>query len=83
MSYRKIEVNGKVYEYSVGRTHTKIRGIGAYKNEEVGNMTYDLLYNYMTDEWEQSNPYLVSVTPKNIADFIKINYHKINTKRAR
>lgn len=26
MSYRKIEVNGKTYEYVVGRSHVKIRG---------------------------------------------------------
>lgn len=37
MSYRKITVDGKVYEYTVGKTHTKIRGIGVWKNEEIGN----------------------------------------------
>lgn len=36
MSYRKIEVDGKVFEYSIGKTHTKIRHVGAFKNEEVG-----------------------------------------------
>lgn len=36
MSYRKIEVKGKTYEYTVGRTHTKIKGIGAFLNQEIG-----------------------------------------------
>lgn len=38
MSYRKIEVDGKVFEYSIGRTHTKIRHVGAFKNEEIGKV---------------------------------------------
>ncbi len=36
MSYRKITVDGKVYEYTIGKTHTKIKGIGVWKNEELG-----------------------------------------------
>lgn len=39
MSYRKIEVNGKTYEYVVGRSHVKIRGEGFSKvlpKSEVG-----------------------------------------------
>ena len=37
MSYRKITVDGKVYEYTIGKTHTKIKGIGVWKNEDVGH----------------------------------------------
>ena len=39
MSYRKIEVNGKTYEYVVGRSHVKVRGHGISKavaKSEVG-----------------------------------------------
>lgn len=36
MSYRKIEVDGKEYEYSIGRSHLKFRGGPAlpYDNEK-------------------------------------------------
>lgn len=51
MSYRKIEVNGKVFEYSVGKTHTKIRHVGVFKNEEIGTIKTQLLHNMITDEF--------------------------------
>lgn len=38
MSYRKLQVNGTIYEYSIGKSHTKIRHIGAFKNEDVGKV---------------------------------------------
>lgn len=36
MAYRKISVDGTPYEYVVGRTHVKIRGVGAVPKEVVG-----------------------------------------------
>ena len=36
MGYRNIEVDGKTYEYTVGRTHLKVRGFRAILNEQVG-----------------------------------------------
>lgn len=36
MSYRKIEVNGKTYEYTVGKTHLKIRGLGVIDKQSIG-----------------------------------------------
>jgi len=35
VSYRKIEVGGRTFEYTIGRTHTKIRGLGVFKNEDI------------------------------------------------
>lgn len=37
MGYRKITVDDTTYEYVVGRTHVKIRGIGALPKDEVGH----------------------------------------------
>jgi hypothetical protein len=37
MTYRKIDVNGTTYEYTVGRTHIKVRGLGALPKH--GNVT--------------------------------------------
>lgn len=37
MTYRKIEVVGKVYEYVTGKTHTKIKGLGIYSNADIGD----------------------------------------------
>lgn len=36
MAYRKIEVNGKTYEYVVGKEKTKIKGFGTFNNSEFG-----------------------------------------------
>ena len=62
MSYRKLEVNGQVFEYSIGRTHTKIKGVGAYDNREVG---------YVISDRE------VRVRPSDLAAFIKCNQLKV------
>lgn len=69
MSYRKIEVNGKTYEYSIGRTHTKIRGVGAYKNEDVGK-EYNISDSFCAD-WETYKA--LQVRPSDLASFIKRN----------
>lgn len=34
MSYRKIEVDGDTYEYVVGKTHLKVKGLGAISKTE-------------------------------------------------
>lgn len=36
MSYRKLVVNESNFEYSIGKTHTKIRHVGVWPNEEIG-----------------------------------------------
>lgn len=36
MTYRKIVVDGKEYEYTVGKTHTKIKGVGVFLNKDIG-----------------------------------------------
>jgi hypothetical protein len=36
MAYRKIQVDGKPYEYTVGRTHVKVRHMGAVPKDQVG-----------------------------------------------
>ena len=35
MSYRKITVDGKEYQYVIGPTHTKVKGLGVWDNESV------------------------------------------------
>lgn len=66
MSYRKIEVEGQVFEYSIGRTHTKIRHVGAFENQEVG---------YVISDRE------VRVRPNDLANFIKQKKLSIENKR--
>lgn len=68
MSYRKIVVNSKEYLYSVGKTHTKIRGVGAYLNEQVGWLVpRGDCYALETDDA------VIRVTPASLAEFIKSN----------
>lgn len=66
MSYRKIEVDGQVFEYSIGKTHTKIRHVGAFQNNEVG---------YVISDRE------VRVRPSDLASFIKQKKFSIENKR--
>jgi len=62
MSYRKITVNDKQYEYVIGKTHTKIKGKGLFKNSEVGVP----LKRRVGDEVKES----FVVTPAIVADLI-------------
>jgi hypothetical protein len=64
MSYRKLVVDGQVFEYSIGKTHTKIRGVGAFQNREVG---------YVISDRE------VRVRPNDITSFIKQNRLKVKS----
>lgn len=59
MAYRKIVVDNKEYEYTVGKTHVKIRGMQAVPIERIADKVHgDRL----------------SVTPLRIATFIKLGY---------
>jgi hypothetical protein len=82
MSYRKLEVDGNVFEYSIGKSHTKIRGVGAYLNEKVGKMSTSVWYNDITDEFEtETNG--VQVRPSDLAAFIKCNQLKVKVENKR
>lgn len=70
MSYRNINVNGNVHQYSIGKTHTKIKGIGAFKNEEVGQVRTYVMYNDITDEFETHEDGVI-VRPSDIVYLIK------------
>lgn len=78
MSYRKIEVDGQVFEYSIGKTHTKIRGVGAYKNEDVGN------YSAVDSQRSWDRPDVTfQVRPSDLASFIKRNRLKVKSEDKR
>lgn len=68
MSYRKIEVNGQEYEYSVGKSYVKIRYVGAFNKHDVG---------YVIDDYE------VRVRPGDIADYITRNKLKVKSEDKR
>ena len=80
MSYRKLEVDGQVFEYSIGKTHTKIRGVGAFKNEEVGKKI-TRGYTPCGCKGCSCEPYefyeTLEVRPSNLAEFIKRNKLKV------
>jgi hypothetical protein len=78
MSYRKIEVDGQVFEYSIGKTHTKIRHVGAFKNEEVGNHHVN-----QSQQWYDPGYRDISfqIKPSDLANFIKQKKLSIENKR--
>lgn len=61
MAYRKIEVDGLSYEYTVGRTHVKVKGVGIATREEIGRMI-DVL---------DSETKKLAVKPADVARFIR------------
>ena len=67
MSYRKITVDDVEYEYVVGRTHLKVKGLDAILREEVGERNY-----IHTDNGIE---YTYSVKPSHVKSFIK-HYRK-------
>lgn len=78
MSYRKIEVDGTVFEYSIGKTHTKIRGVGAYENTKIGNYRTKSEY-----DWWDTEAASLQVRPSDLADFIKRNKLKVKSEDKR
>jgi len=78
MSYRKLEVDGQVFEYSIGKTHTKIRHVGAFKNEEVGNDHVN-----RSQQWYDPGYRDISfqIKPSDLANFIKQKKLSIENKR--
>lgn len=41
MAYRKIEIDGTTYEYTIGKTHVKVKGLEAAPKEKVGEMEWE------------------------------------------
>jgi hypothetical protein len=76
MTYRKIKVNDLSYEYVVGKSHTKIKGLGTFSNSAIGQQ-FDIMchcgcgmslaeaYGHKDKNWT-----VVGVTPANIKDTI-------------
>jgi hypothetical protein len=78
MSYRKLEVEGQVFEYSIGKTHTKIRGVGAYENTKIGNYRTKSEY-----DWWDTHAASFQVRPSDLASFIKQNKLKVKSEDKR
>jgi hypothetical protein len=62
MSYRKITVNEIEYEYTIGKTNFKVKGIGTGLNTSIGQIKYEI-------DGETIDK--VAVGPGDIAGYIK------------
>lgn len=82
MSYRKIEVDGQVFEYSIGKTHTKIRGVGAYLNTRVGSIAQSKCSCGSSGCFEDTYD-VIQVRPSDLASFIKANRLKVKIENKR
>lgn len=63
MSYRKITVNGTQYQYSIGKTHTKIKGLPVFENSQIGDQISDT-QDYVVTPYNVSNAILGKHTPR-------------------
>jgi hypothetical protein len=80
--YRKIDVNGKTYEYVVGRNKEidptygkmlKIKGLGIWPASEVGKIDYrrcECCGDPLPDIYGTSEEYEVSVLPRHVRQVI-------------
>lgn len=64
MSYRTLRVDGRVYQYSIGRRYTHIRGVGTFSHEQIGDTVPSMLN--LTTSRDQ-----LCVTPRCVANAIK------------
>lgn len=72
MAYRKIEVNGVTYEYTIGRTHVKVRGVGTALKEDIGRSTVITGYDDNDDPVEHRiDPNRIAILPGDVARWIK------------
>lgn len=79
MGYRKITVDGVEHQYTVGKTHVKVRGMQAVPKETVGIVETRTRYCECCNEpltvlgytEEQATYKVLLVRPSDIADFIR------------
>lgn len=77
MSYRKITVNDKQYQYVVGKVNTKIVDVGVFKNHEIGELDEiegrcDCCGEPLSQIYSSHiNRTAWSVKPRNVAEVIK------------
>lgn len=77
MSYRKVKIGDVQYEYVVGKTHVKVKGIGAFPKEEVGQVVErvdqcECCGTDMKDLYSSWKPIMqLRVTPADVAKLIR------------
>lgn len=74
MSYRKITVNDKQYEFVVGKVNTKIKNVGVFENAKVGTLIdrkddIGIPYSEWDPDWRDYAAY--AVTPSVIKGLIE------------
>lgn len=67
MSYRKITVNNKTYEYVIGKSHIKIKDVGVFNKDNVG-------YNIFVGDKEHRMKRKEMITPYHIKQLILHGY---------
>lgn len=70
MGYRKITVDDVEYEYVVGAAFVKVKGLGAWHKDQIGEIIDDM-------DW--GDTYQVQVRPEHIKNKIR-EVVRINTK---
>lgn len=76
MGYRKIEVNGKQYEYVVGKENIKIKAVGVFPitgNSDFFEQVCDCCGESLYDLYGTVGAGSLGVTPKHIRSLILKN----------
>ena len=74
MAYRKLKIENKTYEYVIGKSHTKVKGVGATENSKICSFEFHAL-TPCRDEACNCEPWeyvlLSHVRPSDIKIFIE------------
>jgi hypothetical protein len=79
MSYRSITVDGTKYQYVIGQTHVKVKGVDVWPKEEVGKKVTIHQQCECCGEWMSElysshvDPQVLTVTPADVARKIRNN----------
>jgi hypothetical protein len=73
MSYRKITVEGTEYQYTIGKTFVKLRGVGVFPKDKIFGLAGDYGYNSNTDSFRCDMGSAYGITPADIRQLILSN----------
>lgn len=72
MGYRKVHVNDKEYEYTIGKKFVKIKGVGSWPKKELAKIETFMDWNWMNPELSEEFQLTSSnITPADIIRKIK------------
>lgn len=71
MAYRTVHVDGEEYEYTVGRTHLKVKGVGVVTKQDLAASIQDPGADYVHPDLGDEQG--IAVSPGDVVRWIRSN----------